>query len=165
MDDFPLVGATACSAPGFCPDSLDKAIELGARIIGCDGIRHRRPCQSQHARIRRWPSTHGSRLSARRQRTTTSSDGRRGDIVFIGAASCRAALAERGLEVHRFEAFVLEMDPGQASDAFPGGRAAPRRRPFLLDEYSQDACRMKNTSSTSWVCAALPCPGGQTCSA
>src|SRR5437588_400091 len=22
-------------------------------------------------------------------------------------------------------------------------------------------CRTKNTSSTSWVCAALPCPGGQ----
>src|SRR5205823_2636969 len=36
MASFPLVSATGMLGSGFLPDSLDKAIELGARMIGCD---------------------------------------------------------------------------------------------------------------------------------
>jgi hypothetical protein len=36
MASFPLVSATGMLGSGFRPDSLDKAIELGARMIGCD---------------------------------------------------------------------------------------------------------------------------------
>ncbi|HJY47353.1 MAG TPA: acyclic terpene utilization AtuA family protein [Stellaceae bacterium] len=36
MASFPLVSATGMLGSGFRPDSLDKAISLGARIIGCD---------------------------------------------------------------------------------------------------------------------------------
>src|SRR6202035_3688121 len=36
MASFPLVSATGMLGSGFRPDSLDKAISLGARMIGCD---------------------------------------------------------------------------------------------------------------------------------
>src|SRR5262249_58341569 len=36
MEAYPLVSATGMLGSGFRPDSLDKAIELGARMIGCD---------------------------------------------------------------------------------------------------------------------------------
>src|SRR5436309_13396026 len=36
MSSFSLVSATGMLGSGFRPDSLDKAIELGARMIGCD---------------------------------------------------------------------------------------------------------------------------------
>src|ERR1700730_11002273 len=36
MASFPLVSATGMLGSGFRPDSLDKAISLGARTIGCD---------------------------------------------------------------------------------------------------------------------------------
>ena len=36
MASFPLVSATGMLGSGFCADSLDKAISLGARMIGCD---------------------------------------------------------------------------------------------------------------------------------
>ncbi len=36
MASFPLVSATGMLGSGYRPESLDKAIELGARMIGCD---------------------------------------------------------------------------------------------------------------------------------
>ena len=36
MASFPLVSATGMLGSGYREDSLDKAIELGARMIGCD---------------------------------------------------------------------------------------------------------------------------------
>ena len=36
MASFPLVSATGMLGSGFRADSLDKAISLGARMIGCD---------------------------------------------------------------------------------------------------------------------------------
>src|SRR2546423_12291474 len=36
MTSFPLVSATGMLGSGFHPESLDKAISLGARMIGCD---------------------------------------------------------------------------------------------------------------------------------
>jgi hypothetical protein len=36
MRSFPLVSATGILGSGFRADSLDKAVELGARMIGCD---------------------------------------------------------------------------------------------------------------------------------
>src|SRR5438132_11546645 len=36
MASFPLVSATGMLGSGFRPDSLDKAILLGARMVGCD---------------------------------------------------------------------------------------------------------------------------------
>ena len=36
MASFPLVSATGMLGSGFRADSLDKAIALGARMIGCD---------------------------------------------------------------------------------------------------------------------------------
>jgi hypothetical protein len=36
MASFPLVSATGMLGSGFRPDSLDKTISLGARMIGCD---------------------------------------------------------------------------------------------------------------------------------
>ena len=36
MASFPLVSATGMLGSGFRPESLDKAISLGARMIGCD---------------------------------------------------------------------------------------------------------------------------------
>src|SRR5580693_10747 len=36
MASFPLVSATGMLRSAFLPDSLDKAISLGARMIGCD---------------------------------------------------------------------------------------------------------------------------------
>src|SRR5580693_122961 len=36
MASFPLVSATGMLRSAFLPDSLDKAIALGARMIGCD---------------------------------------------------------------------------------------------------------------------------------
>ena len=36
MEAFPLVSATGMLGSGFRADSLDKAIALGARMIGCD---------------------------------------------------------------------------------------------------------------------------------
>lgn len=36
MKPFPLVAATGMLGSGFRPDSIDKAISLGARMIGCD---------------------------------------------------------------------------------------------------------------------------------
>src|ERR1700721_3000182 len=36
MKSFPLVSATGMLGSGFRADSLDKAIALGARMIGCD---------------------------------------------------------------------------------------------------------------------------------
>jgi hypothetical protein len=36
MASFPLVSATGMLGSGFRAESLDKAISLGARMIGCD---------------------------------------------------------------------------------------------------------------------------------
>src|SRR5437667_7564837 len=36
MASFPLVSATGMLGSGYRAESLDKAIELGARMIGCD---------------------------------------------------------------------------------------------------------------------------------
>ncbi|MBV8088876.1 MAG: 3-methylaspartate ammonia-lyase, partial [Alphaproteobacteria bacterium] len=36
MKTFPLVSATGMLGSGFRADSLDKAVSLGARVIGCD---------------------------------------------------------------------------------------------------------------------------------
>src|SRR5215469_1947203 len=36
MKSFPLVSATGMLGSGFRAESLDKAIALGARMIGCD---------------------------------------------------------------------------------------------------------------------------------
>src|SRR5260221_14244779 len=36
MGSFPLVSATGMLGSGYREDSLDKAIALGARMIGCD---------------------------------------------------------------------------------------------------------------------------------
>lgn len=36
MASFPLVSATGMLGSGFRVESLDKAISLGARMIGCD---------------------------------------------------------------------------------------------------------------------------------
>jgi hypothetical protein len=36
MASFPLVSATAMLGSGFRAESLDKAISLGVRMIGCD---------------------------------------------------------------------------------------------------------------------------------
>src|SRR5579864_6912094 len=36
MTSFPLVSATGMLGSGFRAESLDRAIELGARMIGCD---------------------------------------------------------------------------------------------------------------------------------
>jgi hypothetical protein len=36
MASFPLVSATGMLGSGFRTESLDKAISLGARMIGCD---------------------------------------------------------------------------------------------------------------------------------
>ena len=36
MRSFPLVSATGMLGSGFRAESLDKAISLGARMIGCD---------------------------------------------------------------------------------------------------------------------------------
>src|SRR5919202_983768 len=36
MTSYPLVSATGMLGSGFREDSLDKAIALGARMIGCD---------------------------------------------------------------------------------------------------------------------------------
>jgi hypothetical protein len=35
MNSFPLVSATRMLGPGYREASLDKAIELGAQMIGC----------------------------------------------------------------------------------------------------------------------------------
>jgi hypothetical protein len=39
MASFPLVSATGMLGSGFRAESLDKAISLGARMIGCDAGR------------------------------------------------------------------------------------------------------------------------------
>src|SRR4051812_50076953 len=36
MTSFPLVSATGMLGSGYREDSLDKAVALGARMIGCD---------------------------------------------------------------------------------------------------------------------------------
>ena len=36
MTPYPLVSATGMLGSGYREESLDKAIELGARMIGCD---------------------------------------------------------------------------------------------------------------------------------
>jgi hypothetical protein len=52
MKSFPLVSATGMLGSGFRVDSLDKAIALDARMIGCDaGSTDSRPRSACHRHL------------------------------------------------------------------------------------------------------------------
>jgi hypothetical protein len=59
MASFPLVSATGMLGSGFRAESLDKAISLGARMIGCDAG-STDPFRSRLAGGGRWIRTFGS---------------------------------------------------------------------------------------------------------
>src|SRR5437763_3016005 len=68
------------------------------------------------------------------------------ELVIGIAHRLGPSLAEHDLEIHRFEALVLEAvdDPGRAGDAFPWPQALPHLPAGLvLDEDGQDALQHK----------------------
>ena len=85
------------------------------------------------------------------------------ELVIGVAHRLGAAAAEHDLHIDRFETVVLKAvnDPGWAGDAFPWAQlAADAPLFFVFEENRQTPLQDKKTSSTSCVCAALPCPGG-----
>src|SRR5213595_2463489 len=68
------------------------------------------------------------------------------ELVIGIAHRIGPSLAEHDLEIHRFEALVLEAvdDPGRAGDAFPGAQSlAHLPAGLVLDEDGQDALQHK----------------------
>jgi hypothetical protein len=74
----------------------------------------------------------------------------------------RPAAAEHDLEIDRLQAIVLEpwiTPAGHEMHSQGPSRVVTRRPVSSSTNTSRNPLRTKNTSSTSWVCAALPWPG------